>query len=80
MIGRCIFVDTTKKSTSVISVEEAIKAIDDNVSIGSVTSVPLTEALGYMLAANIESPINMPPFQQSAMDGFAICSNGGQHI
>lgn len=60
-----------------ISVEEALKIIDQTVSIGPITSLPLNEALGYTLASDVLSPINMPPFQQSAMDGYAVCSNGG---
>jgi len=32
----------------------------------------LLESLGHMLASDVVSPINLPPFDQAAMDGFAI--------
>ena len=31
-----------------------------------------TNALGFVLAEDVISPINMPPFRQSAMDGYAL--------
>lgn len=34
--------------------------------------LPLTKALGYVLSSDILSPIDMPPFNQSAMDGYAL--------
>lgn len=32
----------------------------------------LMDALGHVLAADVMSPIDMPPFRQSAMDGYAV--------
>lgn len=37
--------------------------------------LPLIEALGYVLAIDVFSPINVPPFDRSAMDGFALVAN-----
>lgn len=34
--------------------------------------LPLKDALNFVSAEDIHSPINLPPFDQSAMDGFAI--------
>lgn len=34
--------------------------------------LPLVQALGYYLAEDIYAPIALPPFRQSAMDGYAI--------
>ncbi|MGY3571430.1 molybdopterin molybdotransferase MoeA [Vibrio paucivorans] len=34
--------------------------------------LPLAEALGYVLAEDVLSPIFVPPFDNSAMDGYAI--------
>ncbi|WP_428774854.1 molybdopterin molybdotransferase MoeA [Vibrio sp.] len=34
--------------------------------------LPTAEALGYVLAEDIRSPISVPPFDNSAMDGYAI--------
>ena len=33
--------------------------------------VPLAEALGRVLAEDVESTISVPPFDSSAMDGYA---------
>ncbi|PKG40294.1 molybdopterin molybdotransferase MoeA [Psychromonas sp. Urea-02u-13] len=49
----------TKLQTSVSNVCEAI-------------ILPLSEALGFALAQDIQSPINVPPFNNSAMDGYAM--------
>ncbi len=55
-----------------ISVGEALQIIEGNAVCGDVISIPITEALGYVLAETAISKINMPPFRQSAMDGYAI--------
>jgi molybdopterin molybdotransferase len=34
--------------------------------------VPLADALGRVLAENVVSPVDVPPFDSSAMDGFAV--------
>jgi molybdopterin molybdotransferase len=38
-------------------------------------SLPLADALGYALAEDIKSPLNVPPFNNSAMDGYALNRN-----
>jgi len=38
-------------------------------------TLPLSEALGFTLAENIISPRNVPPFNNSAMDGYALHAN-----
>ncbi len=40
----------------------------------SVTSVALDDALGRVLAREVVSPIDSPPFDKSARDGFALAS------
>ncbi len=35
-------------------------------------SVPLREALGRVLAADVVAPVNLPPFDNSAVDGYAV--------
>ncbi len=37
--------------------------------------VPLTDAFGLVLAADIKSPLNLPPWDNSAMDGYAVRSS-----
>lgn len=55
-----------------ISVEEALKLVEANIPKGSTETILLTDALGYTLAQDVTSPIDMPPFPQSAMDGYAV--------
>jgi molybdopterin molybdotransferase len=56
-----------------ISVEEAIATVKKTIKKTSKTEViPLSSALGHILSTDVLSPINMPPFRQSAMDGYAI--------
>ncbi len=58
-----------------ISVEHAFELTNTHTSKTSKTvTLGITEALGYILAKDIVSPINMPPFRQSAMDGYALGS------
>ena len=56
-----------------ISVEQASKIISENIDITDKSvEINLSDALGYVLFQDVISPINMPPFRQSAMDGYAL--------
>ncbi len=55
-----------------ISVEEAISLVESNISRGNTESKELSKAFGFTLAEDIYSTIDMPPFPQSAMDGYAV--------
>lgn len=55
-----------------IQVEQALSIIAENSSTMPVQKISVQKALGYILAETIYSPINMPPFRQSAMDGYAF--------
>lgn len=55
-----------------IHVVSALKKIDENSSVLPSKKISLSESLNYTLAVDILSPIDMPPFRQSAMDGYAI--------
>ena len=56
-----------------ITVEEAFKLVQNNITPNEKTiSIELNNSLGYVLASSVFSPINMPPFRQSAMDGYAL--------
>ena len=55
-----------------ISVEEAISKVENNFDVLETEFIHVKDALGRVLATDIISPINMPPFRQSAMDGYAI--------
>lgn len=56
-----------------ISIAQAIDSIKNNVEpLLKPTTKKVEKAGGYILYKDIKSPINMPPFRQSAMDGYAI--------
>lgn len=55
-----------------ISVEKALHILESNVAPNGQEMRLLSESTGYVLSAAISSLIDMPPFRQSAMDGYAI--------
>jgi molybdopterin molybdotransferase len=56
-----------------ITVEEALKSIRVHIKPTSKSKKrALQKALGQVLFKDVSSPINMPPFRQSAMDGYAV--------
>jgi len=57
-----------------ISVEEALAEILSHVRPLEPERVPILEALGRVLAEQIVSDIDIPPFDNSAMDGYAVCA------
>lgn len=53
--------------------EEAMENMLSRIKpIQTTLQLPLAEAIGYVLAEDILSPIFVPPFDNSAMDGYAI--------
>lgn len=60
-----------------ISVQEAIAIVHSSVSsTNDKITLELADALTYVLAEDLLSPIHMPPFRQSAMDGYAVNFEG----
>lgn len=57
-----------------LPVEEAQQSILGNTKVLDPVEVPLTEAGGLVLAEDIISPVNLPYFTNSAMDGYAVKS------
>jgi len=57
-----------------ITVEEALAAVKRVKVASRAESVPLPIALGRVLARDLVSRIAMPPFDKSAMDGYAVNS------
>ena len=55
-----------------IQVEQALSIIAENSIKMPAQKIPVHKALGYVLAETVYSPIDMPPFRQSAMDGYAF--------
>ena len=56
-----------------ITVEEALDLVNKNiVPTNKEETKPVSKALNQTLSEDVHSPINMPPFRQSAMDGYAV--------
>jgi molybdopterin molybdotransferase len=56
----------------VITVDEALAKIAENAAPRATERVPLSEAFGRVLAREIRSDVDWPPFHTSAMDGYAV--------
>jgi molybdenum cofactor synthesis domain-containing protein len=61
---------------SVLSREEALRRFDAALPKGPLAAemVPLMLALGRVLATDIVAPVDVPPFDRSGVDGFAVRS------
>jgi molybdopterin molybdotransferase len=57
-----------------LSVEEALERILAEITPLNVIQVPLAEAAGLVLAQDVVAQEDIPPFANSAMDGFALLS------
>jgi len=60
---------------NMISVDEAKKIVKDNVYVMPSVNVALKDAAGFVLAEDVYSAIDFPPFNQSNVDGYAIAFN-----
>lgn len=55
-----------------ITVEEAIEQVLSRIAVLGTEHVPLLDALGRVLAEDVISDIDVSPFDNSAMDGYAV--------
>ena len=56
-----------------LSTAEALAALLDAATpLDGAESVATLDALGRVLAADVESPLDVPPMHTSAMDGYAV--------
>jgi molybdopterin molybdotransferase len=62
------------KQANLLSVESARQRILDRFDVLGAESVSLAHALGRVTAEAVRSPISLPPFANSSMDGFAVRS------
>lgn len=58
-----------------IQVEQGLLVIEENCRKMPTGKIKVRKSLGYILAETIFSPIDMPTFRQSAMDGYAFSFN-----
>ena len=57
-----------------LTVEEALSTILQQVSVADAEVRSLTDSLNYVLAEDLVTPHDSPPFDKSMMDGFAVNS------
>ena len=60
---------------SLIPVSEALERILDGINVHGGEMVPLIDALERISANDIQALRTQPPFEASAMDGYAVCSS-----
>lgn len=58
-----------------ISVDEAKQKIVEHTTLLPDESVKVIHSAGYVLARDVVSPISLPSFRQSSMDGYAVSHN-----
>lgn len=64
---------TESHTSSLISLQEALdKLLATPAAITGTETIALTDAAGRITAAPVISPINVPPFDNSAMDGYGL--------
>lgn len=56
-----------------IGVEEAKMLVEGLKPVLRSQCLDLAEAIGYVLAQDVYAPLALPPFDQAAMDGYALC-------
>jgi len=61
-----------------ISVEEAVKIIRTSVEGKKVETVNVKDAYGRILAEDIYSNCDLPPFRASIKDGYAVLASDGK--
>jgi len=55
-----------------VTIEKALELIYTNIQVKSTKLLAIEEALGYILAEDIIAAHNLPPYDNSAMDGYAV--------
>jgi len=79
MNNQAVNCDSPVFNQSLMSVDEALEfLLDASVTTEKKESVSLDNSLSRILASDIHSTINVPGFDNSAMDGYAIALNNNQ--
>lgn len=58
--------------SNLIPLEEALSKINDNIKLMDTETIDLKDSQGRVLAHSVSSYHNSPPFDKSAMDGYAV--------
>ncbi|VAX12929.1 Molybdopterin molybdenumtransferase [hydrothermal vent metagenome] len=63
----------TPSHSPLMTLDQALEQILASITpIESVETQAIMDAFGHILAESIHSPLNVPPYQNSAMDGYAV--------
>ena len=62
-----------------IPFDEALRRVLQLVPLLSGESVPLAEAAGRVLAGRVDADLDLPPFDTTAMDGWAVRRSEVEH-
>lgn len=65
---------------ALVGIEEARRRVLAEIRSLPAEDVPLTDALGRVLAEDVRSSVDVPPFDTSAMDGYAVASASGGSV
>jgi molybdopterin molybdotransferase len=67
------------KFTTMIPFEDAIRIVDESMAAFKISSltVPVVDAVGCVLSSNVVSRLDLPPFDKSSVDGFAVPDEDG---
>ena len=68
-----------KFTQDMLSVDEALSLILSTISSNQIVSSPLLDAVGLISSNVIKSPISLPTWPNSAMDGYAVISKDIQY-
>lgn len=61
-------------TNDLISLELALeKLLSNTKTVTGTEIIPLTSSAQRIIATDLISPINVPPFDNSAMDGYGLC-------
>lgn len=63
-----------------IEVSSAINIVLSQSRLTDIVDVPIMDSLGLVLAQDVISPRNIPPFDNSAMDGYALLSEDTANV
>jgi len=65
----------------VVTIEQALEFIYQNTQKKSTILLPIEQALGFIIAQEIKATHNLPPYDNSAMDGYAVMiENSGECV
>src|SRR5207245_1827478 len=71
---------SARPAPNLMSADDALARILDGVPRVPAVQTPLLDALGLVLAEDIAADRDVPPFRNSAMDGYAVRADGSARL